>query len=180
MVIIKKYSNRKLYDTEKSKYVTIGDIANMIQNDIEIKVLDNKTGEDITNIIMAKVILKLEKRKGKKENKKTLKNIIKNPSESISTYINKTRDTIKYEFDKIVKKGEYEITDIIKHVHTLYDSSSQSMDLLSKRLDDKIKEFDDKIKEKVNVIYPISATKEIDFLKEKIKELEKRVEKLEK
>jgi len=182
MVIIKKYLNRKLYDTEKSKYVTISDIAEMIQNDIEIKVLDNKTSEDITNIIMAKVILKLEnkkKEKGKKERKSNLKKIIKNPGDSISTYLNKTKDTIKIEIDKLVKKGEYEVSDILKNVQSLYDTSTNSIDMLSKRLDDKIKEFDDKIKDKVNVIYPINATKEIELLKEQVSKLEKRVQELE-
>ncbi|MDH3694454.1 MAG: polyhydroxyalkanoate synthesis regulator DNA-binding domain-containing protein, partial [Gammaproteobacteria bacterium] len=46
--IIKKYPNRRLYDTELSKYIKLGDLRSLIDEDVEFEVRDANTGEDIT------------------------------------------------------------------------------------------------------------------------------------
>jgi polyhydroxyalkanoate synthesis repressor PhaR len=56
MRIIKKYENRKLYDTETSKTVTLKDIAELIREGVEIKVVDN-SDKDVTNKVMAQIFL---------------------------------------------------------------------------------------------------------------------------
>ena len=62
-IIIKKYSNRRLYDSTNKKYVTLEDIASLIRKGSEIKVLDSQSGEDITKVILIQVILESEKNK---------------------------------------------------------------------------------------------------------------------
>jgi polyhydroxyalkanoate synthesis repressor PhaR len=62
-IIIKKYSNRRLYNIEESKYVTLEDIAKIIRDGCDIKVMDSKTDEDITKQILAQIILEEEKNK---------------------------------------------------------------------------------------------------------------------
>ncbi|MGH7808623.1 MAG: polyhydroxyalkanoate synthesis regulator DNA-binding domain-containing protein [Thermodesulfobacteriota bacterium] len=62
-IIIKKYSNRRLYDTSHKKYVTLDEIANLIKDGNEIKVLDSQTDEDITKVILIQVVLESEKNK---------------------------------------------------------------------------------------------------------------------
>ena len=62
-VIIKKYSNRRLYDTNHKKYVTLDEIANLIKDGSEIKVLDSQTDADITKVILIQVVLESEKNK---------------------------------------------------------------------------------------------------------------------
>jgi len=62
-IIIKKYSNRRLYDTTHKKYVTLDEIANLIKDGSEIKVLDSQTDEDITKIVLMQVVLESEKNK---------------------------------------------------------------------------------------------------------------------
>jgi len=59
---IKRYANRKLYDTERSCYVTLDDIAVMIKAGEEVRVVDNKTGEDLTSVTLAQIILETEKK----------------------------------------------------------------------------------------------------------------------
>ncbi len=61
-ILIKRYANRKLYDTEHSRYVTLDDIADMVREHNEIRVIDNKSGDDLTAITFAQVILEEEKR----------------------------------------------------------------------------------------------------------------------
>ncbi len=62
-VIIKKYSNRRLYDTNNKRYVTLEEIANIIKEGNEVKVLDSQTDEDITKVILIQVVLESEKNK---------------------------------------------------------------------------------------------------------------------
>ena len=61
--IIKRYANRKLYDTERSSYVTLDDIAVMIKAGEEVQVVDNKSGEDLTSVTLAQIIFEAEKKK---------------------------------------------------------------------------------------------------------------------
>ena len=59
---IKRYSNRKLYDTQDSHYVTLQQIAGLIRNGDEIRVIDKTTQADLTAATMAQIIFEEEKR----------------------------------------------------------------------------------------------------------------------
>jgi len=60
-ITIKKYSNRRLYDSTNKRYVTLEDIATLIREGSEIIVLDSQSGENITKVILIQVILESEK-----------------------------------------------------------------------------------------------------------------------
>lgn len=62
MPIIKRYPNRKLYDTEAKSYVTLDQITQMIRNGSEVQVFDHETGEDLTNLTLTQIILEQEKK----------------------------------------------------------------------------------------------------------------------
>lgn len=62
-VIIKKYSNRRLYDSTNKKYVTLDDIGALIREGNEVKVIDSQTGADISKVILIQVVLESEKNK---------------------------------------------------------------------------------------------------------------------
>ncbi len=59
--IVKKYQNRKLYDTKDSCYITLDDIAKMVKRGDEVKVVDNKTKNDVTSIILTQILVEQEK-----------------------------------------------------------------------------------------------------------------------
>src|SRR5262244_1169153 len=59
--VIKRYSNRKLYDTQESRYVTLEEIEEMIRTGREIAVVDAATGEDLTSVTLAQIILENER-----------------------------------------------------------------------------------------------------------------------
>ena len=54
--IIKKYPNRRLYDTEESRYITLGDIRKLILDETDLVVVDKKSGADITRSVLLQVI----------------------------------------------------------------------------------------------------------------------------
>jgi len=56
-LLIKRYPNRRLYDTSAGKYVNLGDIAAAVRRGAEVKVVDAKTGEDLTRVILTQVIV---------------------------------------------------------------------------------------------------------------------------
>lgn len=54
--VIKRYSNRRLYDSFEKKTITLEDIAELVKSDVDFKVIDNKTGNDVTIAILSKVL----------------------------------------------------------------------------------------------------------------------------
>jgi polyhydroxyalkanoate synthesis repressor PhaR len=62
MPLIKRYPNRKLYDTEAKHYVTLEQIAQMIREGKEVGVIDYESGEDLTSLTLSQIILEMEKR----------------------------------------------------------------------------------------------------------------------
>jgi polyhydroxyalkanoate synthesis repressor PhaR len=63
-VTIKKYANRRLYDTESSTYITLDRLAQMVRDGREFEVVDAKTGEDITRQVLTQIIVDEEARGG--------------------------------------------------------------------------------------------------------------------
>ena len=63
-VVIKKYANRRLYNTETSTYVTLDDLAAMVRNDKDFVVYDAKTGDDLTHTVLTQIIVEQESREG--------------------------------------------------------------------------------------------------------------------
>jgi polyhydroxyalkanoate synthesis repressor PhaR len=62
VVIIKKYANRRLYDTESSSYITLERLAEMVRQKRQFKVIDAKSGEDLTRGVLTQIIMDEESR----------------------------------------------------------------------------------------------------------------------
>jgi polyhydroxyalkanoate synthesis repressor PhaR len=59
-VIIKKYANRRLYNTSTSSYITLEHLAQMVKDNVEFQVIDAKTGADLTHAILTQIIMEEE------------------------------------------------------------------------------------------------------------------------
>ena len=62
-VVLKKYANRRLYDTEKRSFVSLAQVAELVKQGREIEISDDKTGEDVTAFILTQVVLEEVKKK---------------------------------------------------------------------------------------------------------------------
>jgi polyhydroxyalkanoate synthesis repressor PhaR len=62
MIVLKKYANRRLYDTHKSAYVTLGEVADTIRQGKTIKAVDAKSKEDVTAFVLTQIILEEAKK----------------------------------------------------------------------------------------------------------------------
>jgi polyhydroxyalkanoate synthesis repressor PhaR len=59
-IIIKKYANRRLYNTQSSKYITLDFLADLTRKDVDFKVVDARSGEDITHNVLTQIIVEEE------------------------------------------------------------------------------------------------------------------------
>ena len=60
-ILIKRYANRKLYNTQTSRYITLKGIAELIDEGEEVRVIDNETGEDITSVALSQILVDSER-----------------------------------------------------------------------------------------------------------------------
>ncbi len=61
--VIKRYANRKMYDTHASRYVTLDGVADLVRGGEDLRIVDNDSGEDLTALIFAQIIFEEQKRK---------------------------------------------------------------------------------------------------------------------
>ena len=61
VVLIKRYANRKLYNTQTSRYITLKGIGELVEEGNEVRVVDNETGEDITSVTLSQVLVDTER-----------------------------------------------------------------------------------------------------------------------
>jgi polyhydroxyalkanoate synthesis repressor PhaR len=83
--VIKRYSNRKLYDTKDSRYVTLLQIAEMVRTGEEVQIIDNTTKEDLTEVTLAQIIYEEQKAHSRNVPLQTLKALIHQRTEKVLT-----------------------------------------------------------------------------------------------
>jgi polyhydroxyalkanoate synthesis repressor PhaR len=64
MAVIKRYSNRKLYDTDTKRYVTLDDVAEAIRRGEDVRVVDHVSGEDLTSVTLLQIVFEEQKKIG--------------------------------------------------------------------------------------------------------------------
>lgn len=91
--IIKRYQNRKLYDTHQSCYVTLEEIAQIIREGHEIQVIDNKTKNDITYMTQIQLLFDQERKSTKAGDVELLKRVIRSEEGTFTGYIRSIEGT---------------------------------------------------------------------------------------
>src|SRR4051794_22503895 len=81
--VIKRYSNRKLYDTKDSRYVTLLQIAEMVRGGEEVQIIDNNTKDDLTEVTLAQIIYEEQKAHSRNVPLQTLKELIHARTEKV-------------------------------------------------------------------------------------------------
>ena len=92
--VIKRYANRKLYDTQHSRYVTLDQISEMIREGDDVKIIDNKSKEDLTSVTLAQIIFEEEKKQKSFLPLQAMRNIIQTGGESINQLVSQAQHRI--------------------------------------------------------------------------------------
>jgi polyhydroxyalkanoate synthesis repressor PhaR len=116
MVTIKRYPNRKLYNTEAKQYITLDGIADLIRNGDEVHVIDHTSGEDLTALTLTQIILEQEKKQGGVMTNSFLTGLIRTGGDRLSAlqrslpsplqFWRQIDDEIKQRIQALVQQGE--------------------------------------------------------------------------
>src|SRR5450756_1646977 len=93
--LIKKYANRKLYDTRTSRYITLEGIAELVRNGHEIKVVDRDNGNDLTQLTLSQLVLSHEKH-GPGRLVDAGGEVIHDRGQALLDYVRKTLNAVSY------------------------------------------------------------------------------------
>ena len=103
--IIKRYQNRKLYDTHQSCYVTLEEIAQIIREGHEIQVIDNKTKNDITYTTQIQLLFDQERKSTKAGDTELLKRVIRSEEGTFTGYIRSMEKELNPEAEQPVQEA---------------------------------------------------------------------------
>jgi len=117
--IIKRYQNRKLYDTSDSCYVTLEDIAEMIKQGDEVQIIDNETKEDLTGVTLAQIIFEEQKRKTHVLPLSTFRQIIQNSGDTIRDIVSKAVESGRGEIQHVREIVDEKIRPTVEHIREL-------------------------------------------------------------
>jgi polyhydroxyalkanoate synthesis repressor PhaR len=81
--IVKRYSNRKLYDTVESRYVTLPQIAELVRKGEDVRIIDNNTKEDLTSVTLAQILYEEERKQSSTLPLTTLKDLLNTARERV-------------------------------------------------------------------------------------------------
>jgi len=180
---IKKYANRKMYDTHDKRYVTMVQLSELIKQGEEVMVIDNSTGEDITTAIISQLIGRDNKEKDKTVSSQLLMQLLRKGGGTLTDYakrymslwqsaFNMAEDEVTQLVNRLVKNKELSISEAGKLKKEIMGYTSSLKGWISDSIDKRVGE----VLQSMNL-----AT--IDHLKElsvKVDALSKKVQQLEK
>lgn len=146
MRVIKRYRNRRLYDTATSRTITQFDLARMIQEGHEVQVIDSATGDDITLEVLGRVMVAETSRwQDIKDSTEVIRNIIYTGGEKSMSIlkntvlagigvINVTKAKAEKVIDDLIKKGELDKSDRKKAIMELLDRAEKSTESFRQRV----------------------------------------------
>jgi polyhydroxyalkanoate synthesis repressor PhaR len=166
--IIKRYSNRKLYDTKDSRYVTLLQIAEMVRAGEEVQIIDNNTKDDLTEITLAQIIYEEQKAHSRNVPLQTLKELIHARTEKVLA------DLREGPIGRLIpgtKVGEEKVDVIAKDAKeskpTLVDQAKEKFDEIQHNLDERVRTV-------------LTSFRPLQQLQQEVKRLNERLEELEK
>lgn len=143
MKLIKRYTNRKLYDTERSCYVTLEEIAEMVRDGEEVKIIDNKSGDDLTTVTLAQIVFEEEKRDRRMLPLQTLRLIIQAPGDFIQRLSRPMQDfgeQTRQQVDRFKKQAEVQQENLVAPLREFIENVQRNIDEMQARLDERMKD----------------------------------------
>jgi polyhydroxyalkanoate synthesis repressor PhaR len=161
--IIKRYSNRKLYDTKDSRYVTLLQIAGMVREGEEVQIIDNNTKDDLTEVTLAQIIYEEQKAHSRSVPLQTLKELIHSRTEKVLA------DLREGPIGRLIpggKAAEVEVPPSKELKPTLVDQAKERLEVVHHQLDDRIQSI-------------LASFRPLQQLQQEVKRLNERIDELE-
>ncbi|OGC89513.1 MAG: hypothetical protein A2W25_16840 [candidate division Zixibacteria bacterium RBG_16_53_22] len=185
MRLIKRHKNRRLYDSELKKTITLSDIKSYILKDIDLRVVDHVSGRDITIPVLSQII-GTSRADFKRSGVKVINMIIRKGGVDIMDMFKKlalasigaanlTAEKLEEMFDELVKKGEMSEDERSRAIKEFLEKTAESSEKARKWTEDAFKNMSAKFSSKYNEqIAQLSGR--IEQLNVRLNELEKKIE----
>ncbi|OFX25064.1 MAG: transcriptional regulator [Anaeromyxobacter sp. RBG_16_69_14] len=176
--IIKRYTNRKLYDTVESRYVTLDEIAEMVKAGTEVRIVDNRTKEDLTSVTLAQIIFEEEK-KTSKMSLRTLKDLIRHGGERAAQLVGDTQAELRGRVEAVRQAAEQRVQTLIKTGQQTSDRAKEMVAASQEAVSQFQRRVDERVRTALDGMSSLSDLRsDISQLAERISELEKRLDKM--
>jgi polyhydroxyalkanoate synthesis repressor PhaR len=143
--VIKRYTNRKLYDTVESRYVTLEEIAEMVKAGAEVRIVDNRTKEDLTSVTLAQIIFEEEK-KSSKMSLRTLKALIRHGGERAHQFVEDTQAELRDRVEGLRQAAETRVQTLLTkgqatgdRAKDLVAASQEAVAQFQRRVDERVR-----------------------------------------
>ena len=139
-VIIKRYANRKLYDTRASRYITLSKIARLIEKGDRVCIVDMESGKDITEMTLAQVFVDRRRKKPGAPPLDGLRDAFQNASEQVMRQLTEPVSNIKTNFElsvnKLLKSGEEKAQETKGSLQNWLTEQTAAIDDAQRRLEE--------------------------------------------
>ncbi|MCA9539850.1 MAG: transcriptional regulator [Myxococcales bacterium] len=164
--VIKRYANRKLYDTSRSRYVTLDELADMIDGGEEFQIIDNQTKEDLTRVTMAQILVEREKRGKRAGPLPALRGLIRNKGEQISRRLSEPvvnlRTSVEESVTRLIRTSEERAAETRDQVQAWLDHNQALFEEMQNRVDERVKQ----------IIGRLDLLGQLDALRKRVERLE--------
>lgn len=189
--VIKRYTNRKLYDTAESRYITLDEIADMVKQGVEVSIVDNKTKEDLTSVTLAQIVFEEEKKKSQ-TSLTVLREMIQRPSDTLTEFfksevsprVASIREEAESRLDKLLRRDHESApasTSDVSAPEEEAQAKEDSAKAAARSPEESPKRFDERVKAAVESVMQSLPSRgpDLAMLLQRIEQLEKRIQKLE-
>lgn len=130
--VVKRYANRKLYDTRESRYVTLPQIAELVRAGEDVQIIDNRTKENLTSVTLAQIIYESEKsaEASSRQGVKTLRSMIQAGGERLMASL---RD------GPVSRLVPHEMRDLREHPRLMVGTAIDALEDLQRRADERVR-----------------------------------------
>lgn len=176
--VIKRYTNRKLYDTVDSRYVTLEEIAEMVKLGTDVQIIDNRTKDDLTSVTLAQIIFEEEKRDGQMP-LSVLTRIIQGGGSAVTDFFNervggpvgKLREEAETRVGRLFKREEP--SRATPNVREVLTHSTRTFEDWQRRVDERVRSAVEAVTGLTHV------QREVRRLNERLASIEKKLERFE-
>ncbi len=180
---IKKYANRKMYDTHDKRYVTMEELSELIKQGEEVMIIDNRTGEDISTAIISQLIGRDNKEKDKTVSSQLLMQLLRKGGGTLTDYakkymslwqgaFNMAEDELTPLVNRLVKNKELSISEAVKLKKEILGYTSALKSWIGESIDKRVGEVLQSMHLPTNEQLKALSAK-VEALSEKVRQLEK-------
>lgn len=173
--VVKRYANRKLYDTTSSRYVALDDVAAFVRRGDEVEVTDNESGEDLTAVTLAQIILEDERKKKSFLSLPVLQDLVRYGGDALAEATKQGMEA----FGEMRERAEKRVSELVPEPGSGAGLIDDMLETSRRRIDDLQRRVDEGLKESVSRLRTVPGIgPEVERLETGLREIEARLRSL--